>query len=674
MKCVKCGRTMVVRTGKNGKFYGCPGYPQCKSTAPYKEVRTPQVRVQREWSNFQLDIFDAVGRSDDNLLVEATAGSGKTSTSVEALNYATRYPKVAFVAFNRSIAQDFKAKVPDGVHASTYHALGLKSIMQARGNEVKVEETKNFKLFTQFTDQMSEAFQSTATDYRSEVLRLVGLAKNVMLDVTGTESFRTLADEYGIDIGDDTESGLVLDLAFKVYKASVDDNYTIDFDDMIHWCATGRVEPLAFDFVVTDECLPYKTPVLLSDGTSMTIGEMVDSRFDGDVLTYNEFTGVQESKKVVGWHKIPNNKKLYEITVGWNKRYGEKNTITCTEDHKILTGYGWTMAEKVVVGDIVQMHTLNLGHVIGIKETTIDDSWVYDITVEDNHNFYANGILVHNCQDMNGARIQMLLRMLRNGGRSMSVGDRKQAIYQWAGASEGAMDIIKRATNSRELPLSITYRCPVSHVKLAQELVPQIQARPNAPEGVIGYLKPWQLTNFLRDGDMVMCRVNAPLVKPAFEMLAQGKKAIIVGRDIGTNLANLIDRVARKSGVTGTNQMLDELTKYVDMQVYRLEKTGKISKAEMLKDQLETVEAIADGCDTVSQVTSKITGIFSDDRDGVRFSSVHRSKGLEANRTFILRPELMPFPKATTDQEVESEMNVKYVSLTRSKSEMHFVA
>ena len=156
----------------------------------------------------------------------------------------------------------------------------------------------------------------------------------------------------------------------------------------------------------------------------MTIGEMVDSRFDGDVLTYNEFTGVQESKKVVGWHKIPNNKKLYEITVGWNKRYGEKNTITCTEDHKILTGYGWTMAEKVVVGDIVQMHTLNLGHVIGIKETTIDDSWVYDITVEDNHNFYANGILVHNCQDMNGVRIQMLLRMLRNGGRSMSVGDR----------------------------------------------------------------------------------------------------------------------------------------------------------------------------------------------------------------------------------------------------------
>jgi len=264
--------------------------------------------------------------------------------------------------------------------------------------------------------------------------------------------------------------------------------------------------------------------------------------------------------------------------------------------------------------------------------------------------------------------------MLRNGGRSMVVGDRKQAIYQWAGSSEGAMDIIKHATNARELPLSITYRCPASHVKLAQELVPQIQARPNAPEGIIGYLKPWQLTNFLRDGDMVMCRTNAPLVRPAFEMLAQGKKAIIVGRDIGSNMVNLIDRIAKKNSISDTNSMLDELTKYIDMQVYRLEKTGKLGKAAMLRDQLETIEAIADGCPTVDSVNRKITDIFSDDKAGVRFASVHRSKGLEAERTVILRPELMPHPMAQGDQAMESEFNVKYVSLTRSKSEMYFVA
>jgi len=830
MKCVKCGRTMVVRTGKNGKFYGCPGFPQCKSTAPYKEVRTPQVRVQRDWSELQLNVFDAVGRSEDNLIIEAVAGGAKTTVGIESLYYATRYQRIAYVAFNRSIAQDFKSKVPEGVHASTYHALGLKSIMQARGNEVKVEETKNFKLFAKFTDSLADTFKSTATDYRSEILRLVGLAKNVMLDVTGTESFRNLADEYGIDIGDDSESGLVLDITHKVYKASVEDNYTIDFDDMIYWCATGRVEPLAFDFVVTDECLPYKTPILLSDGTSMTIGEMVDSRFDGEVLTYNEFTGVQESKKVIGWHKIANQKQLYKVKVKWSKKVGTNfstNFVVCTEDHKIYTSRGWVRADNLMIGDVVQVETsakksqaykitstgrdslamvmsgknasglmksnhkngsivqrggngrgftvpqsmlleelgdgwvgefaiktsgwyrgcqyppcykvdianpdkmvavevdghshnrpeikskddkkrslleslgwtvIHVKNVDAVQKTkevaksildvfdcpidaivteiepvNIPDFFVYDITVEDNHNFYANGILVHNCQDMNGARIAMLLRMLRNGGRSMVVGDRKQAIYQWAGSSEGAMDIIKHATNARELPLSITYRCPASHVKLAQELVPQIQARPNAPEGIIGYLKPWQLTNFLRDGDMVMCRTNAPLVRPAFEMLAQGKKAIIVGRDIGSNMVNLIDRIAKKNSISDTNSMLDELTKYIDMQVYRLEKTGKLGKAAMLRDQLETIEAIADGCPTVDSVNRKITDIFSDDKAGVRFSSCHRSKGLEAERTFILRPELMPHPMAQGQQAMESEKNVQYVCYTRSKSEMYFV-
>ena len=36
-----------------------------------------------------------------------------------------------------------------------------------------------------------------------------------------------------------------------------------------------------------------------------------------------------------------------------------------------------------------------------IKIEYIDEQEdVYDITVEDNHNFFANGILVHNCQEI----------------------------------------------------------------------------------------------------------------------------------------------------------------------------------------------------------------------------------------------------------------------------------
>jgi len=33
-KCSKCGKRMVIRDGKNGEFWACPGYPDCKNTMP----------------------------------------------------------------------------------------------------------------------------------------------------------------------------------------------------------------------------------------------------------------------------------------------------------------------------------------------------------------------------------------------------------------------------------------------------------------------------------------------------------------------------------------------------------------------------------------------------------------------------------------------------------------
>ncbi|HPP69058.1 MAG TPA: DNA topoisomerase, partial [Clostridiales bacterium] len=33
--CEKCGRNMVVKVGRFGKFLACPGYPECKNTKPY---------------------------------------------------------------------------------------------------------------------------------------------------------------------------------------------------------------------------------------------------------------------------------------------------------------------------------------------------------------------------------------------------------------------------------------------------------------------------------------------------------------------------------------------------------------------------------------------------------------------------------------------------------------
>ena len=60
-----------------------------------------------EYSDYQLDIFDAVQNGSDNIAINAVAGSGKTTTIVAAckrLNLDER--KVIFLAFNKLITEE----------------------------------------------------------------------------------------------------------------------------------------------------------------------------------------------------------------------------------------------------------------------------------------------------------------------------------------------------------------------------------------------------------------------------------------------------------------------------------------------------------------------------------------------------------------------------------------
>jgi DNA topoisomerase-1 len=45
--CDKCGKTMVIKTGRFGKFLACPGFPECKNTKPFVEeagVKCPKCK------------------------------------------------------------------------------------------------------------------------------------------------------------------------------------------------------------------------------------------------------------------------------------------------------------------------------------------------------------------------------------------------------------------------------------------------------------------------------------------------------------------------------------------------------------------------------------------------------------------------------------------------------
>lgn len=520
--CPKCRFAMVkrYRRSDNAAFWGCSGYPDCRGTRSMDYVPNSTARSARiEFipSSFQNTIFEFVENGDGNAVVEAVAGSGKTTTIVMALDRVPEDKDVLFVAFNRHIARELARRAPDHVCVSTLHSVGYRIIRTVYPN-VTVDNKKLDVILESIMDKyIYGAIFST-------IKRLVSLAKANLCDDTD-EGLDRISTYYGIEL--DYDRPIIFDAVRKALKRSFDVRDTVmDFDDMC-WL-----------------------PVILS---------------------------------------------------------------------------------------------------------TVAD--IYDI------------VFVDEAQDLNPCQIALVQMLVRAGGRIIAVGDRNQSLYGFRGADIEAIPNLIKALDATVLPLSITYRCPKSHVELAQQLVPELQAFDNAIDGVVRNCNVASLVREVQHGDMVICRTNAPLVGPAFQLIRSGIKAVIRGRDIGTGLQTLI----RKLKPVDMNDLFAKLREYHNVEMEKFIALNRPTSAMVLADKIDTIVALADGVSTVLELTNKIGMVFSDNVEGVVFSSVHRAKGLESDRVYILSPNTMPHPMAKFDWELVQERNVQYVAYTRSRRELIFV-
>ena len=79
-----------------------------------------------DYSDYQLDIFDAIENGDENIAINAVAGSGKTTTIVAACKRLNANERdVIFLAFNKLIVEELKSKLKDYAYVSTLHAFGF---------------------------------------------------------------------------------------------------------------------------------------------------------------------------------------------------------------------------------------------------------------------------------------------------------------------------------------------------------------------------------------------------------------------------------------------------------------------------------------------------------------------------------------------------------------------
>jgi len=253
----------------------------------------------------------------------------------------------------------------------------------------------------------------------------------------------------------------------------------------------------------------------------------------------------------------------------------------------------------------------------------------------------------------------------------MIVGDSRQAIYGFAGADVNSMAKLKAMLNGTELPLSVNYRCSQAVIREAQALVPRIEACDTAPVGSVQTLQQDELLHRAADGDFVLCRTSAPLVSEAMRFIRHGRKAAILGRDIGKGLKVVIKKLGNLCDtVSSAHSALDA---WYAAQLARLTKGRRESQIAILTDKRDTILALFEQAQTLADTLNLIDRIFSDSMRGVTFSTVHKAKGLEADNVFILRPDLMPHPMAKRDWARVQESNLKYVAITRAKVNLYWV-
>jgi len=285
-------------------------------------------------------------------------------------------------------------------------------------------------------------------------------------------------------------------------------------------------------------------------------------------------------------------------------------------------------------------------------------------------------VIVDEAQDANAAMMGLYQGMVQRGARLILLGDERQAIFGFAGSDANCWQSLRKTFNPTELPLSVCYRCPSSHLKLARRIVPQIEDRPNAPEGVVEVLHPDQVIEQASPGDLILSRLTAPLINCCLKLIIRGHSARVRGRDLGNQLAALADKACGDRFFPGGFKQ--SINDFCLPQIVALKNNGEESEAESLSDRylalMTCFKTFGSECQTIDEFCERIESLFTDDEAAIVLSTIHRAKGDEADRVFLLGTNFLPFLfKSTTAWQIKQEWNLVYVALTRAKTHLYLV-
>lgn len=197
---------------------------------------------ERAWSTYQRAIFDDAATGRGHTVVIARAGSGKTSTIVEALGRMPRGGRSLLLAFNASIERELIQRAPAGVEVQTLHKYGLSLLRQAFGR-VDVDAEKLRRLVRELRIPVEPKGWSTFK-------RAVSMAKATMAETP--EDVFNLIDRFGFEV-EEGEAEALAGCVLRALQGAADNPRSVDFDDMVWLPLRLGLRPRGLDRVVVDE-------------------------------------------------------------------------------------------------------------------------------------------------------------------------------------------------------------------------------------------------------------------------------------------------------------------------------------------------------------------------------------------------------------------------------------
>jgi len=201
-------------------------------------------------------IISATKTTTSNLMVNALAGTGKTST-LEMLEGVAKQKPILYLCFNKRNADEATARMLGSTTVRTFNALGHRIWASAIGKGISLDTKKTYNIVKEITDDVRGPESRTIWNAYDQVRQGVEMAKAVGYVPEGVNPSATRLASRNLlhTILDEEPDDLVSDLIDAVLRRSIKLSYegSIDYNDQVYMSALfGGAFP-KFPLTLVDE-------------------------------------------------------------------------------------------------------------------------------------------------------------------------------------------------------------------------------------------------------------------------------------------------------------------------------------------------------------------------------------------------------------------------------------